>query len=102
MSLARRLILERLHAFRLATQTEALVSLAPTEVDHNARAQVLRNGLAVVGFAILEDFIKSRAGEVVQRIGHGAAAFTDLPEGRKAQSPLPGLIPKGMRSPNPS
>lgn len=81
MSLARRLILERLHAFRLATQTEALVSLAPTEVDHNARAQVLRNGLAVVGFAILEDFIKSRAGEVVQRIGHGAAAFTDLPEG---------------------
>jgi hypothetical protein len=56
---------------------------APTETEHNARARVLRNGLAVVGYALLEDFLRNRTVEVVERIGDGHTPFEELPKGIK-------------------
>lgn len=82
MSVARQNLFSRVDAFRGALRTDAILSRAPTEVEHNAAARMLRNGLAVVGFAMLEDFIKTRTGEVLNRIGGaGAPAFGDLPVG---------------------
>lgn len=77
---SREQLISRLSAYRQAVQLETLVSKAPIETDHNARARILRNGLAVVGYAFLEDFLRSRVVEVVGRIGQGATRFSDLPE----------------------
>lgn len=80
MLTSREQLISRLHAYRRAIQLELLTSKAPTEIEHNARARILRNGLAVVGYAFLEDFLRSRTAEVVQRIGEGTTRFPDLPE----------------------
>ena len=79
MSKARAQFLTRLAAFRAAGAADVLVSKAPTEIEHNARAQILRNGLAITGFALLEDFVKSRLAEILQRIGSGQTPFSNLP-----------------------
>lgn len=77
---SREQLMIRLAAYRQAVQLDTLVSKAPTETEHNARARLLRNGLAIVGYAFLEDFLRSRTVEVVGRIGTGATRFSDLPE----------------------
>lgn len=43
-------------------------------------ARLFRNGLAVAGFAVLEDFLRSRTGEVLARFTGCPLAFEDLPE----------------------
>ena len=76
---------ENLDAFNSALVHEFLVTKDPvTQKLHNKRAQILRNGLAVTGFVILEDFVKSRTSEIIQRIGTGLTSFNKLPEGIKA------------------
>lgn len=42
--------------------------------------RLLRNGLAVVGFAAFEDFFEQRAGEVLQRLDYQRVPFAALPE----------------------
>jgi hypothetical protein len=79
MSRARRSFFERLVAYESAVGQDLIVTKTPSETDHNARARLFRNGLAVVAFALVEDFIKSRTGEVIQRVGYGVSAFDDLP-----------------------
>lgn len=49
-------------------------------IEHNETAKMLRNGLAVVGFSFLEDFIKRRSDEVVSLLGTFGVPFEDLPE----------------------
>lgn len=50
--------IERIRCLDASIDTEAVQSKALTERDHNSIARMLRNGLAVVSFASLEDFIK--------------------------------------------
>jgi len=71
VSKARTTFLEHIIAYKGATEADLIVSRAPVEVLHNAQAQLLRNGLAVVGYAILEDFIRTRTAEILSRIGNG-------------------------------
>jgi hypothetical protein len=47
---------------------------------HNDVARMLRNGLAVVGFTALEDFLKSRTSEVLSAVGQTTVPFIELPE----------------------
>lgn len=61
-------------------ETEAVRSKGPAEKEHNEIARMLRNGLAVVGFACLEDFIKARSSEVLESIGQSGVDFNKLPE----------------------
>lgn len=79
MSAARHTFLERIMAFKTALDEPALISSAPSEIDHNNTARLLRNGLAVVGFAILEDFVRTRLKEVLSRIGNSRIPFDELP-----------------------
>jgi hypothetical protein len=71
---------ERLAAYNAAIKEPVIVSGAPSEREHNARARLFRNGLAVMGFGIVEDFVRTRCSEILQRIGSGTTAFIDLPE----------------------
>ena len=70
----------RLNAYRDALRETVIVSKAPSETEHNAKATLFRNGLAILGFAMLEDFIRTRTSEVLQRVGHGVTPFADLPD----------------------
>lgn len=78
MSVARQAFLDRLAALRKSVSIEAVTDKASPE--HNEIARMLRNGLAVVGFAALEDYIKKRSGEVLSLIGTTGVSFSALPE----------------------
>lgn len=56
----------------------ALIDNAPTEIAHNARARMLRQGLAVLVFSTVETFIRERTGEVLQSFSNPALTFSDL------------------------
>lgn len=77
---ARDVFLTSLGHYKLAIGDPMLVSKAPNEVDHNGKARLLRNGLAVVCFAALEDFLQSRFRETLERVDGNSARFDDLPE----------------------
>lgn len=70
--------IERMASLHLSTQNPAIaVSSNP---NANIAARMFRNGLAVVGFAALEDFIKVRTSEVLSAISGTAVPFSSLPE----------------------
>lgn len=72
-----------MHGFRLARQHEDLVEKAPDETDHNIRSKALRNGIAIIGFSILEHFIRARIGEILLSFDRVSPPFEDLPEKMK-------------------
>ncbi len=72
--------IERIRCLDLSIETEAVQNKALTEREHNSIARMLRNGLAVVSFASLEDFIKKRSSEAMTEISRCTISFTELPE----------------------
>lgn len=80
MPTAKVLFLERIHSLDRSAKIESVTNRALSDHAHNSVARMLRNGLAVVGFAALEDFIKSRTSEVLGAIGRTGVPFRDLPE----------------------
>ncbi|WP_082356708.1 HEPN domain-containing protein [Pseudomonas nunensis] len=80
MPQAKTLFLERMTALRKSVSIDAVTNKDLSQTEHNSIARMLRNGLAVVGFAALEDFIKSRTSEVLNDVGRSGVPFQDLPE----------------------
>jgi len=62
------------------TDDISLNSKALTETLHNEKVRMLRNGMSIIGFTILEDFIKRRIGEILKIIGTTGCNFNSLPE----------------------
>lgn len=62
------------------TDTLQLLQRTPHDSEADAMAQLLRNGLAVSSFAVLEDFLKSRTAEVFARLSGTPLPFQHLPE----------------------
>ena len=58
-----------------------LADRAPTDLEHNRRAVVLRTGLAIVSFATLEGFIRARTAEIAGHLGRSGLKFAELPAG---------------------
>lgn len=56
-----------------------LISRALTDTEHNEKVKMLRNGMAIIAFTILEDFIKKRVGEILKQVGSTPANFSSLP-----------------------
>lgn len=56
----------------------SLNSRALTETLHNEKVRMLRNGMSIIGFTILEDFIKRRTGEILKGIGLTGCNFNLL------------------------
>lgn len=80
MPTAKSQFLERVQSLRQSLEIEAVTNKSLSEALHNRVAKMLRNGLAVVGFAALEDFIKSRTSEVLDSVGLTGVPFNQLPE----------------------
>lgn len=80
MSTARLSFIERMISLEQSLKIEAVEHKGlPGNKKHNDIAKLLRNGLVVVGFAALEDFIKSRTSEIMDAIGQTSVKFLDLP-----------------------
>jgi hypothetical protein len=56
-------LVRRLDALERLVNVPIAFTKAPDETEHNESARILRNGLAVMAFAILEDFARTRAAE---------------------------------------
>lgn len=80
MSDARRQILNRLSALELGIANEVIAQQPPADIQHNQVAAFFRQGMAVVAFVALEDFVKKRASETLEKISHCGIPFFDLPE----------------------
>ena len=67
-------------AIEKALTEPVTISKARTDEEHNEQARVIRNGLAVVLFATLESFARSRIGDVLNRLSTSSIPFDDLPQ----------------------
>jgi hypothetical protein len=79
VSNARTGFLDGLRAYERAARSADLHH-NPLDRPANETARLFRNGLAVVGFALLEEFLRSRTAEVLRRVSGCGLPFTELPE----------------------
>ncbi|MBP6731015.1 MAG: hypothetical protein KA149_03095 [Chitinophagales bacterium] len=80
MPTAKQNFLERLFIIEKTLSTPNIRDGLPTQIEHNNIARLLRNGLAVVGFVALEDFIKNRTIEILNEIASSHLPFSNLTE----------------------
>ena len=80
MPSAKEIFISRIKSLAISIEIDAVINKSLTEVKHNETARILRNGLTVVGFNALEDFIKLRTSEVLSDIGKIGIPFNSLPE----------------------
>ncbi|WP_152645232.1 hypothetical protein [Kitasatospora griseola] len=73
-------LLRRIETIEQAASDPFLIDRVLTDIEHNDRARLLRNGLMVVAFTSLEDFIRARTGELLESISRTVLPFSDLPE----------------------
>lgn len=71
-------LLSSLRVLKDCLGDQALVDRAPTEVAHNLRAAMLRQGLAVLTFSTLESFVRDRAGEILRSFNPAVVSFSSL------------------------
>ena len=80
MSTARDNLLNRLAILKRSLIEPAISDGAPTDTNKNAVAGMLRSGLAVLAFAITEDFIRDRTAEALRGFVNPGITFSDLSE----------------------
>ncbi|WP_158698780.1 HEPN domain-containing protein [Cronobacter dublinensis] len=88
-------LLKRIQSVDNAAQLESLIDKDVMQEQHNTTANLLRKGLGIVAFNILEDFIKSRTIEMFDFINSARVRFEQLPEPFKmaaTSGALKGLI----------
>lgn len=81
MPSAQEIFINKINYLRLSFSNSTLNDLPPPNPDHNNVAKILRNGMAVIGFVTLEDFIKRRTGEILNTISGTGLNFSQLPTG---------------------
>lgn len=72
-------LLTRLNTIEQALQLNQLINQANINVQHNNIATLLRKGLGIVAFNILEDYIKERTVEMFKFIPSSLISFSNLP-----------------------
>lgn len=79
MSIAQQNFLATINHLGLAFNNPTLIDAPPPNINHNSVAKILRNGMAVVGFVTLEDYIKKRTSEILELVSNSGRNFSDLP-----------------------
>ena len=80
MSQARASFVTGLNALRASLSEPWIQDLTPADVGHNERARLIRNGLAIMQFSLLEEFIRARTAELLGKLDTSRIAFASLPE----------------------
>jgi hypothetical protein len=78
MPAAKSNFLERIAILKRTLSSDFLRDNGVAVSTHNEKARILRNGISIIAFTILEDFIKDRTGEVLQSIGTSSINFNSL------------------------
>ena len=77
---SKREFLERIKYLESAIALEELIDQGIAPSEHNGRANLLRKGVGIIGFNILEDYIKSRTVEALGAISSLNISFNRLPK----------------------
>lgn len=72
-------LFSRLQYLDNAVNNQALIDDGVVPTEHNGAANLLRKGLGIVAFNILEDYIKNKALETLAHISASGVSFLDLP-----------------------
>lgn len=80
MGRAREEFVQRLNSFASVLDQPFIIDQGIDQELHNERARILRNGLSVMGFTILEDFIRRRISEATSFLAAVDIDFDELPE----------------------
>lgn len=76
-------LLHRLAYLDTAINTESLIDEGIIMSPHNGVARLLRKGLGIVAFNMLEDFIKKRTEEALLKLAASGISFNNLTEAMK-------------------
>lgn len=71
-------LMERLTFINSALQQGMLIDLPAAEIEHNGRANILRKGLGIIAFNILEDYLKKRTKEALDDLSQSGISFENL------------------------
>jgi hypothetical protein len=71
-------LLQRLQYLSDAAANSALIDVGVGQSSHNGIAQLLRRGLGIVAFNIIEDYVKQRMAEALVNISGSGIAFSNL------------------------
>jgi hypothetical protein len=72
-------LIERLKYLDTAAALPSLIDIGIAQSEHNSVANLLRKGLSIVAFNILEDFIKNKSYEALNEISLSGISFQNLP-----------------------
>ena len=76
---ARHDFISRLRALQRAVGVPSTINLPAFEKAQNEAARMLRNGLAIVAFSTIEDFLRARSEELLATLTGAPLPFDDLP-----------------------
>lgn len=71
-------LLDRIKYLNVALNSVSVIDSGIGLNDHNGAAKLLRKGLGIVAFNILEDFIKARSLEALDAISNSGIRYSDL------------------------
>lgn len=80
MSAARDSFVDRISAYATALRSPELTSTTLTPAVRADSSRLFRNGLIIVGYAIFEDFVRTRTSELLARLTDTQLSFSELPE----------------------
>lgn len=81
---AKQELFDRLQYLDAAINLSAIIDQGIAPSTHNGVANLLRKGLGIVAFNILEDYIKNRAHEGLRFLSDSTVSFNKLPESLQA------------------
>jgi hypothetical protein len=91
-------LMVRLKYLSQATNLPSLIDNGLTDEDHNGVANLLRKGLGIVAFNILEDYIKQKAIESLDMLSNSGIQFSDLTDELQKSSIFEALNSLNFRS----
>ncbi len=84
-------LMTRLEYLSDAIVEPSLIDIGVSPSTHNGVANLLRKGLGIVAFNIIEDFIKKRAEEALLSVSNSGVSFANLTNALKESSTLGAL-----------
>jgi hypothetical protein len=98
MSAARDAFIARIDGYKSALASPGLTSSTLTPGTTVDSSSLLRNGLIVVGYAILEDFLRTRTAETLERLSTSQLRFDELPDQLQAATTMKSIEALAFRA----
>jgi len=84
-------LFDRIKYIGYAVSQSSLIDVGIAQSEHNGAANLLRKGIGIVAFNVLEDFIKHKTVESLEQIANSGIEFSKLPDKLQTASTLGAL-----------